>query len=682
MRKKGVVSTEGFEPPNYLASLIGAVNDGAKAAQGGALAFLLVGIYLLATAFSASDEDLLLGKTVTISQIGASLPVSFSFAIAPLVFVFLHVYTLVRYDMLAANVRQFLCELRDSVPLESDRERCRQLLANVEFVAALTTPRGSTQYSRFWPSLFFGIVALFPVAVLLLVQINALRYQSEMIVWVQRAWLALDLAVLAWFFARNPFYDDKAKDVPVRRRAVHLRLVVGLPALVLLLNFAWLGTAPPEADSDLVRYDPRSAHWKFPFSKPSFADVVRQPLDMLACPGLNWGCRFLRVDHRTLIGKVWDDKAVAELRTGAPERAKMLPNLEGVELRGRSLRFIVLDESRLYAADITGADLRNASLTDADLSGARLSGALLRGSNITGNQLSSVSLDLSSVDLSGIQFRMIDLRGRSLRDANLNDTFFAFAQLAGANLVGAHLRSANLGHAHLESADLRRADLKQAKLQSANLQDAFLKEADLSGAMMTDVLAQAADFTLATLKGAKLDKAQLQGATLIGANLENADLSFANLRAADLRGANLQDAHSEGATDFALADLRNAHGSVAITFAANAEEPVLVSDKSTPVLAGHPEWLITQPTSKYIVAVSDFLVSGLATYPVLMDGIVHRAMNGLLESTLAALFGVSFRTAVSDAPVREIARGVADHLLSEPKIHLSLEQQKSLSIGH
>ena len=79
---------EAFEPPKYLASLIAAVNDGAKSAQAGAFLFLLVGLYLLATAFSSSDEDLLLGKAVTISQIGASLPVSFSFAIAPLVFVF------------------------------------------------------------------------------------------------------------------------------------------------------------------------------------------------------------------------------------------------------------------------------------------------------------------------------------------------------------------------------------------------------------------------------------------------------------------------------------------------------------------------------------------------------------------------------------------------------------------
>jgi hypothetical protein len=123
----------GFEPPKYLASLIAAINDGAKSAQAGVLAFTLIGLYLLATALSTTDEDLLLQHTVSISQIGVQVPVVFSFAIAPVVFLFLHVYTLIRYDMLAANLRQFRTDL-ETVPLEVDRERCRQLLANVEFV--------------------------------------------------------------------------------------------------------------------------------------------------------------------------------------------------------------------------------------------------------------------------------------------------------------------------------------------------------------------------------------------------------------------------------------------------------------------------------------------------------------------------------------------------------------------
>jgi hypothetical protein len=92
---------DSFEPPKYLASLIAAINDGAKAAQTGALAFAAVGLYLLATAFSATDEDLLLDRTLAISQLGAQISVTVSFAMMPILFLALHVFTLIRYDMLA-----------------------------------------------------------------------------------------------------------------------------------------------------------------------------------------------------------------------------------------------------------------------------------------------------------------------------------------------------------------------------------------------------------------------------------------------------------------------------------------------------------------------------------------------------------------------------------------------------
>jgi hypothetical protein len=134
---------EAFEPPKYITSLIAAVNDGAKSAQLGALAFTAIGLFLLATAFSATDEDLLLNRALTISQLGgAAVPVVFAFGLAPAVFVAVHFYTLIRYDMLEGNIRRFVGDLAVTVPSEVDRDRCRQLLANVEFVNARAMRRG------------------------------------------------------------------------------------------------------------------------------------------------------------------------------------------------------------------------------------------------------------------------------------------------------------------------------------------------------------------------------------------------------------------------------------------------------------------------------------------------------------------------------------------------------------
>jgi uncharacterized protein YjbI with pentapeptide repeats len=541
---------EDFEPPKYMTSLIAAVNDGAKSAQAGAFLFLLVGLYLLATAFSASDEDLLLGRTVTISQIGASLPVSFSFAIAPMVFVFLHIYTLVRYDLLAANVRQFQSELHNTVRLEADRERCRQLLANVEFIVELTTPRSSALYSRLWLWLSRGIVTAFPVTALLLVQINALRYQSDLIVWVQRVWLVFDLVALVWFFRRNALDGSVWPERRLARAQRWAWLLLG-PVVVGALNLLYLDTVPVDADQRLVRYDPQDRN----NPKDQRAYAVGNPLDLILCPRLKWGCRFLRVDHRTLVDQVRDDKALGILRmdisqlaevlaeeTTGPgsnpdleakaERVKAMAAIEGAFLRNRSLRFAILDESRLYAADLIEADLRSASLSDADISGARLRGALLRGSNLTAQQLGSASRDLREADLP-----RLNLVGAQLQGANLNDANVRASYLSRANLNRAELRDADLSGADLRLIDLSSADLSRANLSGANLNDANLSDADLNGADL-----DRSDLSRANLSGADLSRAYLNRA-----DLNHTDLSAAHLMGAHLEGAVLVEAHLEGA---------------------------------------------------------------------------------------------------------------------------------------
>jgi uncharacterized protein YjbI with pentapeptide repeats len=617
-----------FEPPKYLASLIAAVNDEAKAAQGGALLFMLVGLYLLATAFSASDEDLLRGKTLTIVQIGAALPVSFSFAIAPLVFVFLHIYTLVRYDLLAGNVRQFRRELKRTVEEEADRERCRQLLANIEFVEALTTPHRSLLYPRLWSWLFIGIVVVFPVAVLLLVQINALRYQSDLITAVQRVWFVLDLAALVWFISRDPLSVARAERTRLRRRALRWGLLIGLPALLIGLNFYWLGTAPPHAAPRLVRYDPEDPYWNRDHPKPW---VARQPLDLWACPRLNWGCRFLRVEHRPLVDKVWDDKAMAELHAGSStEQTKALAGIEGLVLRDRSLRFAVLDESRLYAADLSGADLRQANLRNASLPGARLLKTHLQGADLRDTQLQGANLQAH-------------LQGADLADAQLQGANLSGAQLQGADLRRAHLQGANLGYAQMEGANLMGAQLQGADLSPAQLEGALLVGAQLQGAYLVSAELQGADLSGTWLSGADLRDARLWRATT---SMFPSVLSLADLRGADFRKpltkeeqADLQQSLAsmpEGTRRQVAKQLRGVltpEGPVPeFAFEASSSHPVLVSDPPDPALTAHREWLITAPTPAYTEALAIYLADEVAPLdPVIAAQILKRAEHGLVD---------------------------------------------------
>jgi uncharacterized protein YjbI with pentapeptide repeats len=545
---------------------------------------------LLATAFSASDEDLLRGRTVAISQIGASLPISFTFAIAPFVFVFLHIYTLARYDMLAANVRQFLAELAQWVPLGTNRERCRQLLANVEFILALVAPPCSRLYSWVWRWLFRVVIVAFPIFVLLLVQINALRYQSELITWVQRTWLFADLGALIWFFYRNRLRAPEVRRErtlrrvgrwasvlwlraivtggPVYRKVLErfcppadailgwmrrsgsllrtrvaplgrfvyctgqggLRLatekinrsieqwghrvgtlvaVLGrtvlewlglaakrirgpierwarllwLPAAVIALNLVYLNVVPPNADPAFVRSSALpEATWGY------LTRALHQPLDVVLCPLLKWGCRYLTVDHRTLIGHVWKAEAIAELRAGQGDLDKLLAKIEGVYLRGRSLRFANLNESRLYAVDMIDADLSGATLVRtqaqgargwrADLSGADLSGANLSKADLNGALLSHANL--SAADLSGANLFATYIGALSAEEFYLHvhllqptNELHGWRLMAWPppNLPAAQLAGANLSGAHLTFADLTETDLYHVNLSGADLSE-------------------------------------------------------------------------------------------------------------------------------------------------------------------------------------------------------------------
>jgi uncharacterized protein YjbI with pentapeptide repeats len=515
----GTRDDDGFKPPAYIASLIAAINDGAKAAQAGALLVMLVGLYLLATAFSASDEDLLLGKAVTISQIGAALPVTLSYAIAPAVFLFLHVYTLVRYDMLAANLRHFMMRLHADVWSESHRENCLQLLANVEFVLALTAPRKCRLYSRLWPWLFCLIMAAFPVLIFTIVQINALRYQSGIILGTQRAWLLLDIVALAVFFSRNLL--DKEINISARRI---FRLVWVPIGIILIVNIVYLGNVPRDADARVVQSLPMSHKNRsnYEFFKIMALALFRQPLDEVLCPELRWGCRYLRVEYRTLVDTVWDNKVMAALRKDDVPDLDVPANIQGIVLRERSLRFAVLNYSQLYNVNLSYADLTGAHLNGTNFHSAQMKHVVLRKASIFDANLRSA--DLEGADLSGAVASYSRLDGAYMLEVVGNGTIFT-----GVSFVGADLRRSTWDNAEFREVNLSGANVGLAKFPNV-VMGGHANGANFRSAVMAPLRLDSVDFSGADFRDAQID--------WYSASLFHA--TTANVRFADFRGASIK----------------------------------------------------------------------------------------------------------------------------------------------
>jgi hypothetical protein len=193
---------------------------------------LAVAVYLMATVIATTDEVLLRGTFLEFSQIGVKVPVVASYALAPIVFLFLHVHTLIRYDMLAENLRLLDRELATTLPREADRDRCRQLLANVEFVQYWASPAGSRWHSRLYAVVVWVMLVAVPILVFLATQISFLRYQSEFVTYVvHMGCLGLDLAALVYFWYRQarrrqdwrPRGRTRALILAARRPAVRLR---------------------------------------------------------------------------------------------------------------------------------------------------------------------------------------------------------------------------------------------------------------------------------------------------------------------------------------------------------------------------------------------------------------------------------------------------------------------------
>jgi uncharacterized protein YjbI with pentapeptide repeats len=383
------------------------------------------------------------------------------------------------------------------------------------------------------------------------------------------------------------------------------------------LNFLYLDLVPAAADSNFVRYNPQQlkryepAMWNRGYLVNAF--VFDNPLDVIICPLLRWGCRYLQVDGHNLVEHVWDDKAIVDLWKGGRDNANALVAIEGLELRDRLLRFAVLDRTSLFNADLSGADLRRASLQLANLLGARMLGTLLEDGELNRAQLQGAWL--SGAHLQGAQLEFAQLQG-----ADLSQTALQGASLKGAELQGSNLRAAQLQLADLSSAQLQGAVLAGAYLQGADLGSARLQGADLSGAQ---------------LWGAIFGQAVQQSVSI---SAPKTDLGLADLRNTDFTTDKIEgfraifDDAPEGNSRRAAAERLDQLlcRVAALHFTASPDRPVVVSNKKDKEFKNLPSnWLVSSPSA---APLANLLVTKLARdNSDIAGGLAARIYGGMLD---------------------------------------------------
>ena len=559
------------QPQTSTDELLKAANTASGTARNAWLAFLGLIAYLLVTIAGVTHTDLLLNSPIKLPIVNVEIPLFSFFLAAPFLLLLVHLGLLVQHAMLAHKFSHFSNVISASETGNSRDHPDRRQVNSYVFSQLLAGPKPPLVLQYLMRLMVFVTLSLLPVLALLYFQIKFLPYHDVAVTHIHRLAILLDLVLL---FSVRPFiampylrpagrklrFGSKRWPWELSYWSLGATATLSLAVLVFSLLVATVpqGCFWPfgQQNDDCFSLDRLTARWA-----PAQVGSAEQPREVFA--PTKW---LFEGDPDPVISKPtsWFARNIVVTDTDlVPDKDDEFGEVS-ISLRGRDLRFAVLDRSDLHLADLTGADLRwtslfgirldKARLENAELQGAFLQDAKLQGADLTVAELQGAYL--RNAKLQGANLRRAELQGATLIDAELQGADLRRAKLQGADLSFVRLQGAYLRSAELQGADLRQAELQGAYLTYANLQGANLRQAELQGAYLRSAELQGANLTYANLQGANLDSAKLQGADLRSAGLQGADLISAGLQGADLRSAGIWQTRPPADQRLRLADLR------------------------------------------------------------------------------------------------------------------------------
>ena len=496
--------------PLDFGAIEAAVNEAAKRLNAVWVTFILLMTYLFIATGKITHKDLFLETPVKLPVLGVDVPLLGYFVVAPVFVLALHSYFLIQLRGLAAKFREYGAVLSEvPEPSRSHAERLRHRIDNSLFAQILGGPRAAANF--FLRLVAVLTAAVFPLSLLLLVQLTFLAHQEQTITIIHRAFVGVETVFVAMtiapmFNAWRPS-EPEAKEPKIwprvrRELSVRLRGMWDNKILSLTLFFvsglvfvSWFVALLPNEPS-LYANITRALF-------QADADPVRQG------PSFWFSNRLVLPDQNLIEG--FD-----------PDKVKVTRSL-----RGRHFVGAIFDRADLRQVDFTGADLSFASLQSAKLDKAQFGCATLQ---FGCTQLQDANLVLA--EMHNALFKGANMMGASLSFAKLDGASFDDAKLQGAWLDRADLGGANLSYAGLDGALLFDASLIATDLSNAHLRGTDFSSAQMFGALLVGTLAQDASF----------ENAQMQGASLQGANFNGAKFSKTSVYGTDVSGARLKGA--------------------------------------------------------------------------------------------------------------------------------------------
>lgn len=347
---------------NRARELLSAANTASQAAQTGWIVLLLLTAYYIVALGGISHRDLLLNAPIALPILGISVSLEQFFLFAPPIFIFVHFGVLIQNVILVRKVYAFL-QLIEAQELAEAASTGRPAVHSLRyevhsnfFTQYLAGPPQSPLILFFMQVVVWGTLVLLPVGVLLAFQIGFLPFHDATASWLHRAYVFVDIALIALIGVFLPSQEEKFWQAlgtgVVTYPGFYLFTTLSFAGLFVLSFF--IATVPGEwIDRKLASVGPSR---EIAIAGEGGTRRVFTPTALLFEGALDPATgRAESLFHRNLI--VTDDVLAA----GGQAR---------VSLRYRDLRYARLDRTDMTAVDLTCADITGAVL--GDTTGAKL----------------------------------------------------------------------------------------------------------------------------------------------------------------------------------------------------------------------------------------------------------------------------------------------------------------------
>jgi hypothetical protein len=261
-----------------------AVDDAASVGGGLWLSYLFVLFYLAIAAGAVTHADLFLENPVKLPFLNVELPLLAFFFLAPILFLFVHAYTLVHLVFLTDKAKRFDQALSEQIGDDTDAAKDSneprvaaiagvrgQLPSNI-FIQFLAGPRDRRAGSFGWLLRLIALstLAVAPILLLLLFQLQFLPFHLSWVTWTHRLALVADLILIWWGgerFCRGA--NRSLRDPPLCGRGAGSALCSPLSSSFFLGRRDLPPRSGARPSSQMGRVGPRGVVARLDLSKPS-----------------------------------------------------------------------------------------------------------------------------------------------------------------------------------------------------------------------------------------------------------------------------------------------------------------------------------------------------------------------------------------------------------------------------